>query len=116
AGGFASGSDRDPVSGGSVVITGDLTYETPVADAAGNPINQDGQNVLGIFASGGNVEIPTNGRAPDNLTVHASIAAFELHDAEGNPILDGSGRPYGGRIHAQDLANFPGMPYRGNFN
>ncbi|HJQ25028.1 MAG TPA: PilX N-terminal domain-containing pilus assembly protein [Blastocatellia bacterium] len=117
AGGYPSGNDRKPVSGGSVVITGDLTYETPIVDAAGNPINQDAQNVLGIFASGGNVEIPTNGRAPDNLTVHASIAAFELHDAEGNPIMGANGVPYGGRIRSQDLAtNFPNMPYRGNFN
>ncbi|HKQ09479.1 MAG TPA: PilX N-terminal domain-containing pilus assembly protein [Blastocatellia bacterium] len=117
AGGYPSGNDRKPVTGGSVVITGDLTYETPVVDGAGNPINQDAQNVLGIFASGGNVEIPTNGRAPDNLTVHASIAAFELHDAEGNPIMGANGRPFGGRIRSQDLANsFSNMPYRGSFN
>ncbi|HEY9231634.1 MAG TPA: hypothetical protein VIS78_05790, partial [Blastocatellia bacterium] len=117
AGGYPSGNERKPVTGGSVVITGDLTYETPVVDGAGNPINQDAQNVLGIFASGGNVEVPTNGRAPDNLTVHASIAAFELHDAEGNPIMGANGRPYGGRIRSQDLANnFSSMPYRGHFN
>jgi hypothetical protein len=117
AGGYATGNDRTPVAGGSVVITGDLTYETPVVDGAGNPINQDAQNVLGIFASGGNVEIPTNGRAPDNLTVHASIAAFELKDAQGNPVVGTDGNPYGGRIRSQDLAtNFPGMPFRGNFN
>ncbi|MFL6276052.1 MAG: PilX N-terminal domain-containing pilus assembly protein [Blastocatellia bacterium] len=117
AGGYPSGNERKPVTGGSVVITGDLTYERPVVDGAGNAINQDAQNVLGIFASGGNVEIPTNGRAPDNLTVHASIAAFELHDAEGNPIMGANGRPYGGRIRSQDLASsFSNMPYRGSFN
>src|SRR5918911_3614924 len=105
AGGYPSGNDRKPVAGGSVVLTGDLTYETPVVDSAGNAINQDAQNVLGIFASGGNVEVPTNGRAPDNLTVNASIAAFELHDADGNPVMGADGRPYGGRIRSQDLAS-----------
>jgi hypothetical protein len=116
AGGAPSGNARRPVAGGNITLTGDLTYETPVVDSAGNAINPDANNVLGIFSSGGIIDIPTNGRAPDNLTVHASIAAFELSDAEGNPVLGPNGRPYGGRIHSQDLANFPGMPYRGNFN
>jgi hypothetical protein len=116
AGGVPSDNARRPVAGGNILLTGDLTYETPVVDNAGNPINQDASNVLGIFSSGGNIEIPTNGRAPDNLTVHASIAAFQLSDSDGNPVLGPNGRPYGGRIHAQDLINFPGMPYRGNFN
>ena len=34
AGGHPSGNPRAPVSGGSVTLTGDLTYETPVADAS----------------------------------------------------------------------------------
>ncbi len=116
AGGVPSDNSKRPVAGGNITLTGDLTYETPVVDNAGNAINPDAQNVLGIFSSGGIIDIPTNGRAPDNLTVHASIAAFELSDAEGNPVLGPNGRPYGGRIHSQDLPNFPGMPYRGNFN
>jgi hypothetical protein len=115
AGGTPTGNARTPVSGGSITLTGDLTYETPVADAAGNPINQDAKNVLGIFASGGNINIPGDGRAPDNLTVHASIAAFELHDANGNPILGPSGTPYGGRIRS-DVLNYKQYPNRGNFN
>ena len=117
AGGSVTGIDKTPVTGGTVVLTGDLTYETPVVDNAGNPINQDAQNVLGIFASGGNIEIPTNGRAPDNLTVNASLAAFGLHDANGNPFYTSDGRPIGGRVRSQDLAtNYASMPYRGNFN
>lgn len=115
AGGTATNNTRAPVSGGSITLTGDLTYETPVADAAGNPINQDAKNVLGIFASGGNINIPGDGRAPDNLTVHASIAAFELHDANGNPILGPSGTPYGGRIRS-DVLNYKQYPNRGSFN
>jgi hypothetical protein len=116
AGGVASGNPRRPVAGGSIVLTGDLTYETPVADSAGNPINPDANNVLGIFASGGNIEIPTNGRAPDNLTVNASMAAFQLTGPDGDPIIGPNGRPYGGRIKSQDLLNYQSMPYRGNFN
>ena len=115
AGGYATGNPRKPVAGGSITLTGDLTYETPVVDAAGNAINPDANNVLGIFASGGNIEIPSDGRAPDNLTVHASIAAFELQDGEGNPVLGPNGRPFGGRVRS-DVLNFKNMPYRGNFN
>jgi hypothetical protein len=115
AGGHATGNDRTPVSGGSVTITGDMTYETRVVDSAGNPINQDASNVLGIFASGGNIEIPSDGRAPNNLTVHASIAAFELSTDDGQPILGANGRPYGGRIRS-DILNYQNMPNRGNFN
>lgn len=114
AGGRAADNSRKPVVGGSLTITGDLTYETPVVDSAGNPINPEAKNVLGIFASGGNIEIPSDGRAPDNLTVHGSIAAFELSDSEGNPILGSNGRPFGGRIRA-DVTNFRNAPYRGNF-
>jgi hypothetical protein len=115
AGGVPTENPRVPVSGGSITLTGDLTYETPVADAAGNPINQDAMNVLGIFASGGNINIPGDGRAPDNLTVHASMAAFDLHDANGNAILGPNGRPYGGRIRS-DVLNYKNTPNRGNFN
>ncbi|MBI3651146.1 MAG: hypothetical protein HY231_08885 [Acidobacteria bacterium] len=115
AGGVATGNSRAPVSGGSITLTGDLTYETPVADAAGNPINQDAQNVLGIFASGGNINIPGDGRAPDNLTVHASIAAFELHDDNGRPVMGPSGTPFGGRIRS-DVLNYKSYPNRGSFN
>ena len=84
-------------------------------DAAGNPINQDANNVLGIFASGGNIRIPSDGGAPDNLTVNASMAAFELKDAEGNPVLGSNVRPYGGRIKS-DVLDFMGKPDRGYFN
>ncbi|HXG92008.1 MAG TPA: PilX N-terminal domain-containing pilus assembly protein [Blastocatellia bacterium] len=114
AGGYASGNRRRPVVGGNITLLGDLTYETPVTDAAGNPINPDAANVLGIFASGGNIFIPGDGSAPDNLTVHASIAAFELKDSDGNPILGTNGRPFGGRIRS-DVLNFAGRPDRGNF-
>lgn len=115
AGGVPSDNPRVPVNGGSITLTGDLTYETPVADASGNPINQDAMNVLGIFASGGNINIPGDGRAPDNLTVHASMAAFDLHDANGNAILGPNGRPYGGRIRS-DVLNYQNTPNRGSFN
>ena len=115
AGGSPTGNARLPVAGGSVTLTGDLTYETPVADAAGNPINTDANNVLGIFASGGNINIPSDGRAPDNLTVHASLAAFDLKDAEGNPILGPRGTPWGGRVRS-DTSNWQNKPFRGNFN
>ena len=115
AGGMANGDSRVPVSGGSITLTGDLTYETPVVDSAGNPINQDANNVLGIFASGGNINIPGDGTAPDNLTVHASMAAFELKDANGEGLIGANGRPFGGRIRS-DVLNFRGRPFRGNFN
>lgn len=115
AGGMATPEGRVPVAGGSITLTGDLTYETPVVDAAGNPINPDANNVLGIFASGGNINIPSDGRAPDNLTVHASMAAFELKDASGDPLMGDNGRPFGGRIRS-DVLNFNGRPFRGNFN
>jgi hypothetical protein len=114
AGGVASGDSRKPVTGGSITITGDLVYETPVVDQAGNPINQDAANVLGIFASGGNIEIPGDGRAPDNLTVNASMAAFELKTESGEPILGPNGRPFGGRVRS-DVLNWRGRPFRGNF-
>jgi hypothetical protein len=115
AGGFATGDAKHPVQGGNVTLTGDITYETPVVDAAGNPINPDALNVLGIFASGGNINIPSDGRAPDNLTVNASIAAFELRDSDNQPYLDGNGRPVGGRVRS-DVLDFYGKPFRGNFN
>jgi hypothetical protein len=115
AGGFQTGDPRQPVSGGSVTLTGDLVYETSVVDTAGNPINADANNVLGIFASGGNINIPSDGRAPDNMTVNASMAAFELKDSQGNPVLNPAGRPYGGRIRS-DVLDYYGKPYRGYFN
>ena len=115
AGGFATGDARHPVQGGNITFTGDLTYETPVVDAAGNPINPDAINVLGVFASGGNINIPSDGRAPDNLTVNASIAAFELRDSNNNPYIDGNGQPVGGRVRSNVL-DFQGKPFRGNFN
>jgi len=115
AGGRATGNPRTPVAGGSVTLTGDLTYEVPVADAAGNPINQDAKNVLGIFASGGNIQIPSDGRAPNDLTVHASLAAFDLKTSDGQPILGANGRPFGGRIKS-DVQNYHNSPFRGNFN
>src|SRR5207253_721458 len=99
----------------NITLTGDLTYETPVVDAAGNPINPDALNVLGIFASGGNINIPSDGRAPDNLTVNASIAAFELRDSNGNPYAGSDGQPVGGRVRS-DVLDFYGKPCRGNFN
>lgn len=115
AGGFATGDARRPVQGGNITLTGDITYETPVVDAAGNPINPDALNVLGIFASGGNINIPSDGRAPDNLTVNASIAAFELRDSNNNPYLGSNGQPIGGRVRS-DVLDFYGKPFRGNFN
>jgi type IV pilus assembly PilX-like protein len=114
AGGHTSGDPRRPVAGGSVTLTGDITYETPVADASGQPINQDAANVLGIFASGGNINIPSDGRAPDNLTLHGSMAAFELKTEEGESVLGPNGRPWGGRIRS-DVLNFYNMPNRGRF-
>ena len=115
AGGYATGNRRVPVQGGSLTLTGDLTYETPVVDPAGNPVNTDAKNVLGIYASGGNINIPSDGRAPDNLTVHASMAAFELKDESGNPVTGPNGRPFGGRIRS-DVLDYLGKPFRGNFN
>jgi len=115
AGGVATGDPKHPVQGGSMTLTGDITYETPIVDAAGNPINLDAKNVLGIFASGGNINIPSDGRAPDNLTVHASMAAFSLKDDEGNQVMGPNGAPYGGRVRS-DVLNFMGRPFRGNFN
>jgi hypothetical protein len=109
-----TGDNRAPVAGGNITITGDLTYETPVVDSAGNPINQGAANVLGIYAAGGNIEIPIDGRAPDNLTVHASMAAFEMKDAQGNTVRDARGLAYGGRIRS-DVANWPQIPSRGRF-
>lgn len=115
AGGYATGNRRVPVQGGSITLTGDLAYETPVVDPAGNPINPDAKNVLGIYASGGNINIPSDGRAPDNLTVHGSMAAFELKDEGGNPVTGANGRPFGGRIRS-DVLDYQGKPFRGNFN
>lgn len=115
AGGEATGDGRVPVKGGSITLTGDLVYETPVVDTAGNPINADAMNVLGIFASGGNINIPGDGRAPNNMKVNASMAAFELKDAQGNPVVGNDGTPYGGRIRS-DVLNFMGRPDRGYFN
>lgn len=114
AGGSLSGNARKPVEGGNITITGDITYETPVVNAAGEAINQDAANVLGMFASGGNIIIPSDGRAPDNLTVHASIAAFELKGPDGVPVLGPTGTPHGGRIKS-DVLNYQGMPNRGYF-
>ncbi|HLG16746.1 MAG TPA: PilX N-terminal domain-containing pilus assembly protein [Blastocatellia bacterium] len=114
AGGRATGDPNKPVAGGSITLTGDLTYETSVVDAAGNPINQSANNVLGIFASGGNIFIPGDGTAPDNLTVHGSMAAFELKNADGTGVLGPNGLPFGGRIRS-DVLNFRGRPFRGNF-
>ncbi|HJQ68233.1 MAG TPA: PilX N-terminal domain-containing pilus assembly protein, partial [Blastocatellia bacterium] len=94
AGGHVTGNARTPVSGGSITIKDDLTYETPVVDAAGQPINQDANNVLGLYAAGGNINIPIDGSAPDNLTVHGSLAAFELKGEDGQPILGPNGRPW----------------------
>ena len=89
-----------PAVGGNLTVTGDLTYETPVVDSAGNAINAKAANVLGLFASGGNIEIPIDGSAPDNLTVHASMAAFTMKDASGNEIQGPNGSPIGGRIRS----------------
>jgi hypothetical protein len=113
AAGFGDGK---PVKQVGITITGDLTYEKAVVDAAGNPINQDARNVLGIFARGGNIEVPSFGsnRAPDNLMVHASMAAFELKDSQGNVITGPQGEPLGGRIRS-DVTNWRSTPHRGNF-
>ena len=115
AGGHISNDARRPVAGGSVTIKGDITYETPVVDAAGQPINQDANNVLGVFAAGGNINIPSDGSTPNELTVHGSLAAFELKTDDGEPVMGPNGRPYGGRIRS-DLSNWQSMPNRGRFN
>ncbi len=114
AGGRLSENLSRPVSGGNLTITGDLTYETPVVNAAGEAINQDAQNVLGLFAAGGNIIIPSDGRAPNNLTVHGSLAAFEMTGEQGEVLTGPNGRPYGGRIRS-DVVNYEGMPNRGRF-
>lgn len=108
--------DDKPVKQVGITITGDLTYETPVADAAGNAINQNARNVLGVFARGGNIDVPSSGsnRAPDNLTVHASMAAFELKDSQGNVVTGPRGEALGGRIRS-DVTNWRNTPHRGNF-
>jgi hypothetical protein len=112
AGGRLSNNPRTPVEGGSLTITGDMTYETPVVNAAGQPINQDAANVLGLYAAGGNINIPSTG--PNNLEVHASMAAFELKTPEGEPVLGANGTPFGGRIRS-DVLNFQRTPNKGNF-
>lgn len=112
AGGRLSGDPRRPVEGGSLTITGDITYETPVVNSAGQPINQDAANVLGIYAAGGNINIPSTG--PNNLEVHASMAAFELKTPEGESVLAPNGRPFGGRIRS-DVLNYRSTPNKGNF-
>jgi len=115
AGGVPNPSGTTPVTGGNVTITGDLVYETPVVDASGNPINQDAGNLLGIYASGGNIIVPEDGRAPNNVTVNASMAAFQLKNPDGSPIVGPDGRAFGGRIKG-DLTDWPTGPNRGNFN
>lgn len=105
AAGHTGANPNSPVQGGNITITGDMTYETPVVDALGNPINQNAQNYLGVFASGGNIQIPIDGRAPSNLTIDGSLAAFQMKDAQGNPIVGADGKPYGGRIRS-DLSNW----------
>ena len=112
--GRATGDPKHPGAGGNIIITGDLTYETPVVDAAGMTINEHAANVLGVFASGGTIDIPVDGRAPDNLTVNGSLAAFELKDGSGNPVRTSTGGAYGGRIRS-DVSNWRGTPNRGTF-
>jgi hypothetical protein len=70
--------------------------------------------VLGIYASGYNINVPVDGRAPDNMTVHASMAAFHLMDSKGEAITGPRGQPVGGRILA-DLSNWQNTPNRGFF-
>ena len=95
---YQTDAPGNPTVGGNITITGDLTYETPVVDSVGNPINTNAANVLGLFASGGNIEIPIDGRAPDNLTVNASMAAFAMKDDSGKLVLGPDGKPIGGRV------------------
>jgi hypothetical protein len=97
---YQSDAPGNPTVGGNMTITGDMTYETPVVDSAGNAINAKAANVLGLFASGGNIEIPIDGSAPDNLTLHASMAAFTMKDASGNEVQGPGGNPIGGRIRS----------------
>ena len=111
---YLTGDSGRQVAGGNVTITGDLTYETPVVDSVGNPINPKAQNVLGIYASGGNVEVPVDGRAPTNLQVNASLAAFEMRDAQGNPVVNAFGGPIGGRVRS-DLSNWGDVGNMGRF-
>ncbi|HJQ67385.1 MAG TPA: hypothetical protein VKA70_00320, partial [Blastocatellia bacterium] len=68
-----------------------------------------------LYAAGGNINIPIDGSAPDNLTVHGSLAAFELKGEDGQPILGPNGRPWGGRVRS-DLRNWASTPNRGRFN
>ena len=96
------------------VAQGASTFVVKASGASGELSFGAKTGVVAIRA--GNIEIPTNGRAPDNLTVHASMAAFDLKDTDGNPVMGPNGRPWGGRVKAQDLINYPFMPFRGNFN
>jgi hypothetical protein len=114
AGGYSTGNSANPVAGGNITITGDLTYETPVVDSLGNPINQTATNVLGIYASGGNIQVPVDGRAPNNLTIDGSIAAFTLTDALGNPVVGAGGSTYGGNIQS-NLSNWANVGNLGSF-
>lgn len=114
AGGTATGNPGNPVSGGNITITGDITYETPVVDSVGNPINQSAANVLGLFASGGNITVPLDGRAPTNLTVDASMAAFTLTDSTGKPVVGANGVPVGGQI-SSDISNWGAAQSLGSF-
>lgn len=114
AGGYQTGDGQHPVAGGNIKITGDLVYETPVVDSAGNAINQNARNLLGIYASGGNIEIPIDGEAPTNLTVNASMAAFVLKDAQDNPVFGSNGRAYGGHVRS-NLNNWESTPDMGRF-
>jgi hypothetical protein len=47
--------------------------------------------------------------------VNASIAAFELKNSDGQPVVGSDGRPYGGRIRS-DVLNYGRNPDRGSFN
>lgn len=105
--------ESGPIKKADITVTGDITYETPVVDAGGNPIN-NARNVLGVFANGGNINIPVDGTAPDNLTVHASMAAFELLDSQGRVVSGPAGQSYGGQVRS-DLTNWSRTPNRGNF-
>lgn len=105
--------DGGPVKNADITVRGDITYETPVVDAGGNPVS-GARNVLGIFANGGNINVPVDGTAPDNLTVHASMAAFEQQDSQGNVVTGPGGQSYGGQVRS-DLTNWSRTPHRGNF-
>ncbi|HEY6328032.1 MAG TPA: hypothetical protein VI756_01755, partial [Blastocatellia bacterium] len=114
AGGVATGNSANPVAGGNITITSDLTYETPVVDSVGNPINQSAANVLGIFASGGNITIPMTGNSINNMTVDASMAAFSLTNSQGQAIVGPNGSPVGGTVGA-NINNYQGVGSLGNF-